>query len=243
MVPEFVRDHVRPREVARRAEAFGELVEEPQIQVHLPILGAVERAGRRVSNSAARPERIPEQHDPRALVAIAEDLGDVSRPTVHRVRKKLEETGVVPRATPAERKSRTGKVGEGARKMAPPTRKMSSVDQPKPPEPRDHCLQRLRNLILNESLPQIPQAQWVEFVGELFEEIEDIKAVIEKRTGPIKIKMRDAPPIAVKPDQEIRAKTSTDADTKVPDRSTFPDLLPALDRRLWAVNELEKAAD
>ena len=191
------------------------------------------------AKAAAAIEANPERSD----VAIAEDLGDVSRPTVHRVRKKLEETGVVPRATPAERKSRTGKVGEGARKMASAARKMPSVDQPKPPEPRDHCLQQLRNLILNESLPQIPQAQWVEFVGELFEEIEDIKAVIEKRTGPIKIKMRDAPPIAVKPDQEIRAKTSTDADTKVPDRSTFPDLLPALDRRLWAVNELEKAAD
>jgi hypothetical protein len=120
---------------------------------------------------------------------------------------------------------------------------MPSVDQPRPTEPRDYCLQQLRNLIFNESVPQIPQAQWVEFVGELFEEIEDIKAVIEKRTGPIKIKMRDAPPIAVKPDQEIRSKTNTVADTKVPDLSTFPDLPPALDRRLWAVDELEKAAD
>ena len=114
---------------------------------------------------------------------------------------------------------------------------MPSVDEPKPTEPRDYCLQQLRNLILNESLPQIPQAQWVEFVGELFEEIEDIKAVIEKRTGPIKIKMRDAPPIAVKFDQEIRAKTNTAAHTEMEDIPTF------LDRRLWAVNDLEKAAD
>jgi ParB-like chromosome segregation protein Spo0J len=185
------------------------------------------------AKAAAAIEANPERSD----VAIAEDLGDVSRPTVHRVRKKLEETGVVPRTTPAERKSRTGKVGEGARKMASAARKMPSVDQPKPPEPRDYCLQQVRNLILNESLPQIPQAQWVEFVRELFEEIEDIKAVIEKRTGPIKIKMRDAPPIAVKPDQEIRAKTNTAAYIEMEDIPTF------LDRRLWAANELGKAAD
>jgi ParB-like nuclease family protein len=185
------------------------------------------------AKAAAAIEANPERSD----VAIAEDLGDVSRPTVHRVRKKLEETGVVPRTTPAKRKSRTGKVGEGARKMASAARKMPSVDKPKPPEPRDYCLQQLRNLILNESLPQIPQAQWAEFVGELFEEIEDIKAAFEKRTGPIKIKMRDAPPIAVKADQEIRAKTNTAADTEMLDIPTF------LDRRVKAVNELEKAAD
>lgn len=77
----------------------------------------------------------------------------------------------------------------------------------------------------------------MEFVGELFEEIEDIKAVIEKRTGPIKIKMRDAPPIAVKSDQETRAKTNAAADTEWPDLPTY------LDRRVKAVNELEKDAD
>jgi hypothetical protein len=48
--------------------------------------------------------------------AIHQELGNVSRPTIHRVRKELEDKGVVPRTTPAERKSRTGKVGEGARK-------------------------------------------------------------------------------------------------------------------------------
>jgi hypothetical protein len=48
--------------------------------------------------------------------AIAEKLGDVSQPTVCRARKRLEAKRVIPRITPSERKSRTGKVGEGARK-------------------------------------------------------------------------------------------------------------------------------
>ena len=59
------------------------------------------------AKAAAAIEANPERSD----VAIAEDLGDVSRPTVYRVRKKLEESGVVKRTTPAKRKSRTGKVG------------------------------------------------------------------------------------------------------------------------------------
>jgi len=58
--------------------------------------------------------------------------------------------------------------------------------------PREACLMAVREMILGEWLPKIPQAQWVEFVRELFEEIEDIKAVIEARTGPIKVKQGKA---------------------------------------------------
>jgi DNA-binding Lrp family transcriptional regulator len=52
-----------------------------------------------------------------ADTAISEKLGDVSQPTIHRARKRLEAKGIIPRITPSERKSRTGKVGEGARKI------------------------------------------------------------------------------------------------------------------------------
>ena len=73
------------------------------------------------AKAAAAIKADPERSD----VAIAEELGDVSRPTVHRVRKELEETGVVQRTTPLERKSRTGNVGEGARKTTPPSARAS----------------------------------------------------------------------------------------------------------------------
>jgi hypothetical protein len=48
--------------------------------------------------------------------AIHEAIPDVSKATIQRTRKDLEDKGVVQRTTPAERKSRTGKVGEGQRK-------------------------------------------------------------------------------------------------------------------------------
>jgi DNA-binding Lrp family transcriptional regulator len=67
-----------------------------------------------------------------ADTAISEKLGDVSQPTVHRARKRLEAKGVIPRITPSERKSRTGKVGEGARKTKTKsaTRKQPVVTKP-----------------------------------------------------------------------------------------------------------------
>jgi hypothetical protein len=61
------------------------------------------------------------QRDPlRSDGAIAEAIGpEVSRVTVHRVRKELEEKGVVPGTTPAERRSRSGQVGQGAHTAQP----------------------------------------------------------------------------------------------------------------------------
>src|SRR3954471_24604494 len=53
VMAELVSDHVRLGEVARRAEAPRQLVEEAQIEVDLVIGRAVERAGRALGAAAA----------------------------------------------------------------------------------------------------------------------------------------------------------------------------------------------
>src|SRR5262245_48613482 len=71
---ELVRDHVRLREVAGRAEPLRELAKELEIEIHLSVLPTVERPGRRLREAARRIDRAAKQHDARVLVARAKDF-------------------------------------------------------------------------------------------------------------------------------------------------------------------------
>src|SRR5438105_5903382 len=77
VVTDFVRDDVGLREVAGRAEALVELAEEGEIEIHLPIGGAVERPNLGASDAARRLRRAVEEHQHGRHVRIAaltEDL-------------------------------------------------------------------------------------------------------------------------------------------------------------------------
>src|SRR6185295_13519124 len=69
---ELVRDHVRLREVAGRADAPGELVEETEVQIHLLIRRTIEGTGRRLGESAPGLNRIAKQGERRAPIARAQ---------------------------------------------------------------------------------------------------------------------------------------------------------------------------
>ncbi len=71
MVADLVRDHVGGREVARRAEAAAQFVEEAEIQVDLGIGRAVERADRRSGVAATRADALAEQHQLGRLIGAA----------------------------------------------------------------------------------------------------------------------------------------------------------------------------
>src|SRR5262249_22242605 len=75
VMTELVSDYVRLGEITRRAEAACELVEEAEIEIHLPIGRAIERAGRRLREAACRLNRVAEQHRTRPLVLRPEAFG------------------------------------------------------------------------------------------------------------------------------------------------------------------------
>src|SRR5947209_5770101 len=54
VVPNLVRDDVRLRELARRAELRAQLVEEAEVDIDLFVLRAVERSGGRLRGPATR---------------------------------------------------------------------------------------------------------------------------------------------------------------------------------------------
>jgi hypothetical protein len=64
--------------------------------------------------------------------------------------------------------------------MAKPTNKPISLADSSI-EPSETCLMRVRSLILDEWLPQIPAPKHTQFMDELRDEIEDIAKVINKR--------------------------------------------------------------
>ena len=78
---DLVRDHVRRREVAGRAEALRELLEERGVEVDLLVGGAVERAAGGAGHAACRPRGVVEAHELRRLVARAHRL-EQGRPHV-----------------------------------------------------------------------------------------------------------------------------------------------------------------
>ena len=64
MVPYFMRDHVRLREVTRCVESVLHLLEEPEIQIDMLVPGAVERTDGRAGESAAfRRDTVDEQDE------------------------------------------------------------------------------------------------------------------------------------------------------------------------------------
>jgi hypothetical protein len=130
--------------------------------------------------------KLLKEHPERSDRATAE-LVKVDNKTVAAVRRHEEDVGRIPHV---EKRVDT----KGRKQPAGKPPKPEAAPEPKPAlsksriEPHETCIMRVRAMILDEWLPQIPQAQWVEFVRELLDEIEDIKGVIEKRTGPITIK-------------------------------------------------------
>ena len=68
---ELVRDHVGLCEVARRAEPVSQLPEELEVEVHLPVGRAVERAGGRGGGPAARLGGAAEEDERGRLVLLA----------------------------------------------------------------------------------------------------------------------------------------------------------------------------
>ena len=89
-----MRQDVSLGEVARRAEALAELLEEREVDVHLAIARAIERADRGVRKAARRADRTGEQHYHRLLIG-ALDLLEQRVPGVlgvgqHRRRELLQ---------------------------------------------------------------------------------------------------------------------------------------------------------
>ena len=68
VMPQLVRDHVRLREVARRAEAAAQLAEELRGRCTRLVRRTVERPDRGARGAASRPRRVGEQHQPRRVV-------------------------------------------------------------------------------------------------------------------------------------------------------------------------------
>src|SRR5450830_598536 len=71
-MPELVGDDVGLGELARGAKSRAQLVEEPEIEIDLPVGGAVKRTHRGLGEPAARARAVAEENERRALVGSAE---------------------------------------------------------------------------------------------------------------------------------------------------------------------------
>ena len=71
MVPDLVRDHIRLREVTRRAEPRAHGLVELQVDVDLAIARAIKRPHRRLAGAAGGRRGTAKQHQPRLLVGPA----------------------------------------------------------------------------------------------------------------------------------------------------------------------------
>ena len=116
VVPELVGDHVGLREVARRAEPAVELAEEPEIEVHEPVGGAVERTGRGRGDPAARVGPIGEQDELGVSVRPPGGTEDVLVPhhldvVDHRVRALRERSPKIRTGLAGGRLVRASEVG------------------------------------------------------------------------------------------------------------------------------------
>ena len=78
VVPDLVRDHVRLGEVAWRAKAAIELIEELEIEVDLAVTRAVERPHRALAHAARGARRAAEQHQRGFLVSPAQQRAPTS---------------------------------------------------------------------------------------------------------------------------------------------------------------------
>lgn len=157
----------------------------------------------------------------------------VNHKTVGPVRNEKVGRGEIPHAD--KRIDSRGRQQPASKPKSAPT-KIKSPPEKKPKDtksnpvadaiaPREACVMAVREMILNEWLPQIPQVQWTQFVVELYDEIDSIKGVIEKRTGPIRIKPPGALPV-------VATETTAKANTAAP--IEMPDLPACLDRQVKA---------
>ncbi len=76
MMADLVGDHVGLREIAGRAEALRELVEERGVEIELLILGTVERSRRFARDPARGADAAGKQHERRRLIGAAQRLED-----------------------------------------------------------------------------------------------------------------------------------------------------------------------
>ena len=74
VMAEFVRNHVRLGEIARRTESLRQLVEKSEVEIDAAIAGAIERSGCRLREATRRFDGVSEQHHSRSLVPPAKDV-------------------------------------------------------------------------------------------------------------------------------------------------------------------------
>src|SRR6266545_3531434 len=108
----FVRDDVRLREVAGSAKAAIEIAKEREIEIHLAIVGTIERSYRGRGKSARRAHRSVEQHENGLFVLSALTRKDPS-PRVLRI---AEHRGDKARLRIVLRHSRRGRGAVGRRR-------------------------------------------------------------------------------------------------------------------------------
>jgi hypothetical protein len=135
---------------------------EDEMRAYVRVLNEHRRANTRPLTTAEKQARIeaalkvdPERSDR----SISQEIG-VSQPTVSAARRKLESRGVQKFITPSDRKSTTGKKGEGQRRTArTPTRITSK------PKPSRHNLAiALNSLSWSEASPEL-RRKFIDGVG------------------------------------------------------------------------------
>jgi DNA-binding Lrp family transcriptional regulator len=102
------------------------------MRAHVRALNEHRRANTKPLTTAEKEARIEAalKADPeRSDRAIAEEVG-ASQPTVGGKRKKLQDEGVIKSITPSNRKSKSGKKGEGQRRAPPKPKHAASNDAP-----------------------------------------------------------------------------------------------------------------
>jgi hypothetical protein len=97
--------------------------------------------------------------------------------TVGSVRTDMERRAEIPHV--AKRVDTKGRQQPARKKPVPPPD--PERQEPSRIEPHETCLMRVRAMILDEWLPQIPSSKLTQFVAELRDEIDDIERVIKKR--------------------------------------------------------------
>lgn len=197
---------------------LGDLTEE-EMRQRVAALNEHRRARTTTLTTAEKQARIAAalKADPaRSDVAIAEEVG-VAQSTVYQARKAAEQKGVIEKITPAQRKSRTGKRGEGARKTA-----RSPRPQPTDPNPTEV----VESTTPTEVKPTVPV--YVSVVSEPVTEpvmtFVTVAAEPERSTAPVDHPA--APPV----------ETPVD-DPSLFDRFTQAALMDQRDCVMWAVQQ------
>jgi hypothetical protein len=135
---------------------------EDEMRAYVRVLNEHRRANTRPLTTAEKQARIEAalKVDPvRSDRAIARETG-VSHTTVRENRQRLEDKGVVDSSTPSDRKSTTGKKGEGQRRTARTPARITSK-----PKPSGHNLAiALNSLSWSEASPEL-RRKFIDGVG------------------------------------------------------------------------------